>query len=114
MISVGGHDYKINAVTVPEFDLTVNVPNLDKVISVFKNKGYTLADKTLSGSQIAGVGFLLGSNYAGILPVSSKTFSISDDLIPSSFFVSSLGVMLQGSADLMLENSAELENVDPL
>ena len=45
-------EYKIKAVTVPSFQLSVNIPTLDKVVKTFQDKGYTMADKDLNGPDI--------------------------------------------------------------
>ena len=102
----------MEAITVPKFDFCIKAPGLERVVSLLRGKGYTLADDSLSGSRIADIQFLLGSNYAGILPVSSKPFGNKETSVPSCLLDSPVGVMLQGRASLIIENSANLPNLD--
>ena len=106
---VGDKEFSIKAVTVPEFYFMICAPNLDKVVELFKARGYSLADKGLSKGQISDIEFMLGSNCAGILPVTSKLFSYDEGAIPSCYLDSPLGVMLQGSASLLILHGQGLQ-----
>ena len=110
-LRVGDKDYRIKAVTVPKFDLSISAPKLDNVVETFKSKGYTLADKHLGDDLIADIEFMLGSNYAGVLPVISKHFKANEDSIPSCYLDTPLGVMLQGSASYILKHAQGLDDL---
>ena len=106
-------EYKIKAVTVPSFQLSVNIPSLDKVVKTFQDKGYTLADKDLTGTEIGDIDFLLGSNNIAILPVISRVFGVNSGIVPPSWLDSTLGVMLQGSASRIIEYADCLDDTNP-
>lgn len=113
-IIIGDKEYMIKAVTVPEFDLSIYAPCLGKVIKEFNAKGYKLADKNLSNNLISDIEFMLGSNFAGVLPVTSKLFTDGVDPIPSCYLDSPVGIMLQGSATCILKHTVGLEHYTPM
>ena len=110
-VLIGDKKYLINAVTVPEFELSITAPNLDKVVHGFRVKGYRLADRYLANGIISDFEFMLGSNFAGILPVTTTIFKYNDQGVPSCYFDTPLGVMLQGSVGLILKNLDGLEDL---
>ena len=106
-------EYKIKAVTVPSFHLSVKIPALDKVVETFLDKGYTMADKNLTGTEIGDIEFLLGSNNIGVLPVTSKILRVGNAIVPISWLDSTLGVMLQGSASRFVDCADCINDANP-
>ena len=98
-LSVGGEDVKLSAFCIPSIDLQLNIGGLGDVVQMFKDKGWDLADKHLSGPPVYDFKFLLGSANGHVLPTKSVTFGSSDYGGPSCVLESSLGMFLQGSAN---------------
>ena len=51
-LSVGGENVRLSAFCIPSIDLQLNIGCLGYVVQMFKNKGWDLADKHLSGSTV--------------------------------------------------------------
>ena len=82
-LTVGGEIVKLSAFCIPSIDLQLNIGGLGDVVQMFKDKGWDLADKHLSGSIVSDFKFLLGSDNGHVLPTKSVTFGSSDHGGPS-------------------------------
>ena len=109
-LSVGGENVKLSAFCIPSIDLQLNIGGLGDVVQMFKDKGWDLADKHLSGSIVSDFQFLLGSDNGHVLPTKSVTFGSSDHGGPSCVLESSLGMLLQGSAKQLIKNLPLMTN----
>ena len=52
-LSVGGENVKLSAFCIPSIDLQLNIGGLGDVVQMFKDKGWDLTDKHLSGSIVS-------------------------------------------------------------
>ena len=114
-ISIDDKSYIINAVSMQQFDLSVFAPGLDKVVKIFKDKGYRFADRYLSqkcNNNLSGIKFILGSSNAGILPITTITYGTVPGVIPS-YFMTPIGIMLQGSVSVLMKSANELPDFQP-
>ena len=109
-LSVGGENVKLSAFCIPSIDLQLNIGGLGDVVQMFKDKGWDLADKHLSGSIVSDFQFLLGSDNGHVLPTKSVTFGSSNHGGPSCVLESSLGMLLQGSAKQLIKNLPLMTN----
>lgn len=97
-ITVGKKLFNIEAVSVPNIDINLYLPNLGKVVSSLKNLDYVLADSFLSSNEnsINNLGFILGSESAHCLPVSTVVFGKQK---PFALLLTLVGIMLQGGLE---------------
>ena len=109
-LTVGGEIVKLSAFCIPSIDLQLNIGCLGDVVQMFKDKGWDLADKHLSGSTVSDFKFLLGSDNGHVLPTKSVTFGRGDHEGPSCVLESSLGMLLQGSAKQLTKNLPFMTN----
>ena len=49
-LKFGRHKYSVQLLTVPTIAISLKLPNLHKVVTSFKNKGFHLADEMLDVS----------------------------------------------------------------
>ena len=99
----------ILAICVPKIKTVLQVPGLGKAVSMFLEKGYTLADKFLplcKDDRIENFDFILGINDSHILPMKDIIFGHNT---PSVYSETPYGVCLMGSIGRMLSNSPYLQ-----
>ena len=103
---VGSDTYQICAFCLPSVGVTLHLDGLDRVVKVFRDKGWLMADKDLGGSLVSDVRLLLGSDYGHVLPTKSVCFGADE---PSCVLESALGILLHGSLKQMLKNADHLQ-----
>ena len=108
-LSVGDVVHGINAITVPGFEWDIFAPDLSKAVDMLYDMGYILADRHLYDDGIIHIKFMMGSNYAGVLPVRTKLHTADMTSVPSSFLETPLGVKLQGSVGRIWRDSGILK-----
>ena len=101
---IGKENVKVSAFCVPSFSISLNIDCLEEVVDICRSKGWDLADRYLSGSVISDIRLLLGSDNIHVLPTKSKILGGNNHVGPSCILESSLGILLQGSAEKMLIN----------
>ena len=82
-----------------------------RLCKLFRDKGYSFADNDLSmgnSENLSDIKFILGSRDAGVLPIQTKTFGSASGVSPSSYLMTPIGVMLQGSVSEILKSASEL------
>lgn len=105
--------HNLRAIVVPEIKTKLKICGLGGIVSSFRSKKYELADSDLSDSSdsIDNISFVLGSNDTHILKETQLEFG---GPVPSVYSVTSEGVLLMGSSNLMLSNLSCLkDNTDP-
>ena len=106
-ILVGKKSYLIKALCVPRINIKLQLHDVHKLASEFESKKYVLADKFLK-DRFLGARFLLGSDYASILPTRTCLFG-SEEKGKACFLQSPLGIMFLGSLSNLLQSVEHLE-----
>ena len=109
-IQVGSTTHRIPAVTIPDFAMKLQITDAKEIAKLFQDKGLSLADRNLIHGNQNDINLLLGSDNAGILPVSSVVVKAGNDETLLSYLNSPLGVMLQGNAAKFLENPDSIKS----
>ena len=103
-LAVANHSSVIFAIVVPEITVQMKCVNLQKIVEIFMEKKYTMADPLLNNSDgdIADVNLIMGSDATKLLcPVTKVLGSRPND---SAYMESSLGVLLSGDPCMLLSN----------
>ena len=91
-----------------EIPTSLSLPKLGKVVEIFTNKGYVLADKTLHGKStgIKNLDVLLGANV--LLQLNEKLVRFGKE---SGYKETKHGVVLQGDIDRLISDTMHLKNL---
>ena len=102
-IPITGAQEPITAVCIPKIRTNLNLPGLGRIVTAFKQNGYTLADKMLhaNSDKISNIGIIVGDNESQILPQTDVPFGSAPE---SMFAYTKQGVLLSGSIQRMLGN----------
>lgn len=111
-LNIGDKFFIVNAICIPKINIHINLPGINGIVKAFVKKGYQLADAfLLQGDEtISDIKFILGTNSAHCLPVSTEVFGKEIDCAASSYFETPIGIMLMGSVSKMLSNLSYLKN----
>jgi len=105
---------QVEAIEVPDIDISINGTHLTQIVSKLTEKGYLLADKHLlslkSGSDLTDFGMVMGPEATRLFCPSARPFGREPD--HSVFLESGLGVMLMGDSESLLNNLDHLENAN--
>ena len=100
----------VDAVVVPDINISINSKNLNKVTNEFNIKGYRLADSWLSESDVVdGFEMILGVESDLLLQTETEVFGV--DNCKSSFLNSKLGVLLLGNINYLIDNLKYLPDI---
>lgn len=101
----------VNAICVPEIKTNIRLPNLSKIANHFIDKGYILADKTLTScfDCINDLDVILGNNEAHVMPQTDVLFGKSP---PSIYSETPAGIMLMGCVGRILNNLRYLPDLN--
>ena len=107
---LGTRTCMVEAVCVPDINVTLTLPNLSKVVKGFIDRGYSLADGVLlNGSEIINnLDFILGAISANCLLETFVPFGENHTSVYSS---SAVGIMLVGQIDRLLVDLPHLPRV---
>ena len=102
-IQLGQEIQTIQAWCVPSIQINLDLPNLNIIVKEFTKKGYNLADKELlNGADVINdLDLVLGTNFAYCILSNSVSFGSPK---PSVYLNSSIGVIILGKIDEMLNN----------
>ena len=103
-VRVGNLIYPLQALCVPSIDIDLKISGLTDVASMFKSKGYTLADRQITEDRLHGAKLLLGGDFMEFMLLGFGHFGDSNR-VPSTFIRSPFGVLLVGKAPKLLANS---------
>ncbi|RXG58690.1 hypothetical protein Avbf_09072 [Armadillidium vulgare] len=80
-LNIGDKYFIVNAICIPKINIHINLPGINRI-------GYKLADAfLLQGDEtISDIKFILGTNSAHCLPVSTEVFGKEIDCAASSYF----------------------------
>lgn len=93
---------KLNAMTLPDINISLELPGLSTVVDGFLDKGYSMADDNLKHQNfINGIDFILGADAAHCFEDNSISFG-PDHM--SVFLESHMGVMLVGNIPQLLND----------
>ena len=108
---LGTRTCMVEAVCVPDINVTLTLPNLSKVVKGFVDRGYSLADgELLNGSEIINnLDFILGAISANCLLETFVPFGENHTSVYSS---SAVGIMLVGQIDRLLVDLPHLPRVN--
>ena len=114
-LTVGGEEFVVEAIGRPEITINLNIPGLSEVAAGFLEKGYTLADQSLTVDQdcITDIEFILGSCSAYCLKERHIGYGEVENNIPSVYSETIAGVMLVGNVDQMKSNLIHLPPSPP-
>ena len=101
----------IDAVVIPKINVKLTNDSLEEIVNDFSSKGYTMADKNIpSGNK--DIDLILGVEFEPMLPLTQCIYGSN---VKSSYYNSSLGVILSGSVRTMITNMKYLlpNNVVP-
>ena len=109
-IDLSENESPVTAICVPEIRTKLKLHDLSKIIQIFNDKGYVLADQFLhsANDSISNLDFLLGNYDGHVLPQRDVTFGCTPKFV---YLECSIGVMLSGSIDRMLLNIGSLPTV---
>ena len=110
-LQLGDRNEKISALCIPEIDISLKLPNLNKVVSGFVNKGYNLADKFLlddRSNEISNINFILGTKSSYVVPDHEILFGCTKQSLYSD---TPIGVMLKGDINSLLRDLESLPNL---
>ena len=88
---------------MPFINVRSKLPGLGRIVQGFNDRGYVLADDNMTpfDDEIDGIDFILGSVSAYCLPHSEVLFGLEK---LSVYFQTSVGVLISGNIDQMLED----------
>jgi len=112
-LHIGGKVWNLEAVCVPELRTKLSIKNLEKIVSGFKLKGYTLADDMLNCNcnEISDIGFILGTNNSDVMVEQQVAFGRENE--QSVFSMTTAGILLMGSSEKLLSNLPYLPEYRP-
>lgn len=106
-LQINDHKCSIKAICVPDISITLNIPNLPRVVDGFIAKGYKIADEFLlsRSNVISNIQLVMGMNDSYVLPEKQTTFG---EHIPSVFSETKAGIMLMGNVEHIIDNITAL------
>lgn len=110
-LQFGSEILLIDAITLPNINISLFLPGLGQVVSTFINKGYNLADDNLSADvdTIDNIDLILGIDSFRLF--CDKRISFGPNKL-SVYSQTSFGIMLSGNVEQMLEDIKYLPNLD--
>ena len=108
-LQFGEHKFTVKLLTVPTIDISLNLPQLGKMVSRFVDNGYHLADELLNSKSevLNNIGLILGADAAHCFTGNTQSFGKSSVFISVKF-----GILLLGSIRDMLRDSSSLSKTD--
>ena len=109
-LQIGDKLRKIEALCMPSINVKLKLPKLGKVVSGFKERGYLLADESLSNNScdIQGIQLILGTRSAYCLPQQEHLFGST---LESLYSETPAGVLLHGNVGQILKDLSFLPYV---
>ena len=102
-LDFNGISHVIRAMCLPSIDISLNLPNLSKVVDGFLSKGYKLADEILinCSDTISNIDIILGSKSGSCIPETEITFGETNQ---SMYSKTPHGVLLKGDMDMLVKD----------
>ena len=102
-LKFGDKIHTIEAICIPEINIELNLPGLNKIVKTFLKKGYSLADKFLTNGKekISNIDLILGSGSAHCILDNHICFCHAKD---SVFSDTHMGVLLMGDISTIKKN----------
>ena len=109
-LQIGDKLRKIEALCMPSINVKLKLPKLGKVVSGFKERGYLLADESLSNNScdIQSIQLILGTRSAYCLPQQEHLFGST---LESLYSETPAGVLLHGNVGQILKDLSFLPYV---
>ena len=109
-LQIGDKLRKIEALCMPSINVKLKLPKLGKVVSGFKERGYLLADESLSNNScdIQSIQLILGTRSAYCLPQQEHLFGST---LESLYSETPAGVLLHGNVEQILKDLSFLPYV---
>ncbi|XP_066941280.1 uncharacterized protein [Macrobrachium rosenbergii] len=102
-LQIGDRLRKIEALCIPPINVKLKLPKLGKVVGGFKERGYLLADESLSNDScdIQNIQLTLGTRSAYCLPQQEHLFGSN---LESLYSETPAGVLLHGNVEQILKD----------
>mgnify|MGYP000654560869 CR=1 FL=1 len=102
-IEMGSQVYKVQALTIPSIPISLQLPQLGKIVDEFRTRGFLLADQFLNSesTEISGLQFILGTKGGYCLPGTDVVFGHENT---SVYVRTPSGIVLKGDIDTLLKD----------
>ena len=103
----GNHCRTVKMLTVPNINISLQLPGLPEVVRQFRNKGFKLADELLDckSTVLGNMGLILGADAGHCFVGRTVDFGQSSVYMECKF-----GILLLGSVNAMLRDKLDLPN----
>ena len=114
-LKFGNYEYEVKVLTVPSINIRLKLPNLNKVVSEFKKRGFHLADSLLNDRSFSldDFGLMLGANAAFCFEGSTVPFGTSSVYLETKFGILILGSISDMMRDFETWHDADIPNIPP-
>ena len=109
-LKLGDKSYSVQLLTVPEININLKLPNLNKVVTSLIQNGHTLADSFLDEHSVSlnNIGVILGANAAYCFQ--GETIKLGEN---SVYMTTGFGTMLLGSIKNILKDISIMNKKPP-